>query len=200
MSSADHPFDWSQLDSMDLRERIERLKKRAEELSGGGMLTFEDPAMPPDIQEQFWRQVVETEEKELFPQNQLRLPPVEMPDLSDCGDEEVSRILWGIITELGERRIYLAQTDHLSDRELYECLREAEIRELSTEVIGANGAWHFDILGGYGEEDIQLYLKYYADELTVEDWKAECPDMEIPSHEDPPYDRASRLPAPDRRM
>ena len=107
--------------------------------------------------------MVETEEKERFPQNQLHLPPVDMPDVSDCGDEEVSRILWDIITELGERRIYLEQTDHLSDRELYQCLRSAEIQEPSTEVISANGAWHFDILGGYGEEDIQLYLKDYAD-------------------------------------
>ena len=144
--------------------------------------------------------MVETEEKERFPQNQLRLPPVDMPDVSDCGDEEVSRILWDIITELGEHRIYLEQTDHLSDRELYQCLRSAEIRELSTEVISANGAWNFDILGGYGEEDIQLYLKYYADELPVEDWRAECPDMEIPAHEDLPYDRDSRLPTPDPRF
>ena len=199
MPSAKHPFDWNQLESLDSRERIKCLRKRAEEL-GGEMVSFEAPGMPLDMQEQFWRQVVKTEEKERFPQEQLRLPPVEIPDVSDRSDEEVSRILWEVITELGKRRIYLEQTDHLSDRELYQYLRGADIREVATEVIEANGAYHYDILGGYSEEDIQLYLKYYADELTVESWKAEWPDMEVPSHEDPPSDRDSRLPSPNHQL
>ena len=199
MSSVKRPFDWSQLESLDSRERIKCLKKRAEELGGGEAVTYENPDTPLYILEQFWRQVVKTEEKEHFPHRQLRLPPVEIPDISARSDEEVSGILWKVITELGKRRIYLAQTNHLSDRELCQHLFESDIREASTEVIEANGACHHDVLGSYGDEDLQLYLKYYADELTVEEWRADWPEMEIPPHEDPPYDRDSRLPRPDYR-
>ena len=49
MSFSKHPFDWNQLDSLDLGERINCLKKRAEELSSGDTFSLEDPAMLPDI-------------------------------------------------------------------------------------------------------------------------------------------------------
>ncbi len=199
MSSVKSPFDWSQLESLDSRERIERLKKRAEELGGGEAVSYEDPDTPLHILEQFWTQVVKTEEKEHFPQMQPRLPPVEIPEIGALGDEEVSVILWQVVTELGKRRIYLEQTNHLSDRELLEHLLQSEIREASTEVIDANGACHHDVLGSYSDEDLQLYLKYYADNLTVEEWRADWPALEVPPHEDPPYDRDSRLPKPDYR-
>jgi hypothetical protein len=52
-------------------------------------------------------------------------------------------------------------TDHLSDRELYTDLWTDSLgKENPTMLPNANGAWHILTFGG--DEDHQLYLKYYA--------------------------------------
>jgi hypothetical protein len=60
-----------------------------------------------------------------------------------------------------------------------------------------NGAYHVQPLGACGEEDNQLYLKYYADEDWRRDWHKNFPEDPIPTHEDLPYDRDRLLPKPD---
>jgi hypothetical protein len=42
----------------------------------------------------------------------------------------------------------------------------------------------------------QLYLKYYADEDYRQRWHQDWPNDGIPPHEDPSYDRDSKLPKP----
>jgi hypothetical protein len=54
--------------------------------------------------------------------------------------------------------------------------------------------WHLDILGGCSDEDLRLHLKYYADEEQRRSWLKDCPDYDMPAHEDPPYDRDRLLP------
>ena len=53
---------------------------------------------------------------------------------------------------------------------------------------------HIDLVGSGSEEDIANYLRYYADESTRRDWAREFPDLVLPPHEQPPYDRDRRLP------
>jgi len=52
-------------------------------------------------------------------------------------------------------------------------------------------------LGGCSEEDIQLQMKYYADEEWRQQFQREFPDFVMPEPEDPPYDRDRLLPQPD---
>lgn len=190
------PFDWSELDTLPREERISRLRKRLDELSGGEALHFENENAPPEIIEKFLRDVVQYEEEDMGLVPVVKLPPLEFPGLDDLSDKEVHDLLWQKIHELAARRIFLEQTDHLSDRELYEVLCSSEMRECSTQAIGPNGAIHFDILGGYSNEDIELYLKYYADEVDRAFWMDDWPDDKLPPHEDPPYSRDCRLPTP----
>jgi hypothetical protein len=58
-----------------------------------------------------------------------------------------------------------------------------------------NFSQHIDIIGGFSEEDIQLYLKYYADEEARQRWVEQFPTDIIPDHVTPPYDRDRHLPA-----
>jgi hypothetical protein len=54
-----------------------------------------------------------------------------------------------------------------------------------------------DLVSSGSDEDNELYLKYYADEQTREQWTEDFPDMEIPERVQPPYDRDRLLPQPD---
>jgi hypothetical protein len=94
--------------------------------------------------------------------------------------------------------VFVEQTDHLSDRELYTHLWTESLREeTKATALNANSAYHIQILGGCSEEDMQLYLKYYAEDDFCEQWQKDWPNDPIPAHEDPPYDRDRLLPKPD---
>ncbi|MFZ0430009.1 MAG: hypothetical protein WAO20_17970 [Acidobacteriota bacterium] len=191
------PFDWNELETLPMTERISRLRERLREITGSEMLHYENPNVPPEIIEQSLRQIVQYEEADMGLVPVVKLPPLEFPCLDNLADEEVHELLWQKIRELSDRRIFLDQTDHLSDRELYEVLCSPEMRECTTRAIGPNGAIHFDILGGYSDEDIELYLRYYADTVDRAFWEDDWPGDELPPHEDPPYSRDCRLPSPD---
>lgn len=60
--------------------------------------------------------------------------------------------------------------------------------------LDGNSAWHIQMLGSGGEEDIYLKLKYYADEVEHQHWHKDFLDDVIPEHEDLPYDRDCLLP------
>jgi hypothetical protein len=92
---------------------------------------------------------------------------------------------------------YVHSTNHLSDRELYSYLFNDGLREdtvLFPE--DASFAHHLDLVSSGSEEDIFLWMKYYADEETRQHWLTSFPDYEMPSHEDPPFKRDQDLPKP----
>ena len=112
-------------------------------------------------------------------------------------DERVHAALWELIRQLAARRTYLSSTDHLSDRELYahlvlESLHEAQ---KGVDIPGMN--CHLDILGGCSEEDIELSMRYYADDEYRARWMKDFPDYVMPPKEKPPYDRDRLLPKSD---
>ena len=93
--------------------------------------------------------------------------------------------------------MFLNETNHLSDRELYTLLWTDILRE-ETKLVppDEDSAWRIDLLGSGSEEDTRLYLKYYANEDFRRQWHEDWPDQPIPGHEDPPYDRDRYLPQP----
>lgn len=58
-----------------------------------------------------------------------------------------------------------------------------------------DSAWYIDLLGIGSEEDNLLYLRYYADEETRQQWAQDWPGDILPASETPPYDRDPHLPA-----
>ena len=165
------------------------------ELSHGKMSSSDTSNLPLDVQESFWRRVVETEEAPTTTlTRELEALGVPLPAPDSLDDEQTQSALWIVIDALSGLHVYLEQTDHLSDRELYRLL----IDELLPEEMDAlgDGNWHMPILGGCSLADLQLYLKYYADTKFREFWKLDFPDDDIPAHVDPPYDRDQHLPRP----
>ncbi|MBX9582572.1 MAG: hypothetical protein K2X87_19880, partial [Gemmataceae bacterium] len=105
--------------------------------------------------------------------------------------------LWEVIHALAARNVFLHSTDHLSDRELYDHLVEESLHEV-TKDIPARPGWtqHIDMIGSGSEEDIELYLRYYADDDRRRRWAADWPKHPMPPKEPRPCDRDRLLPRP----
>ena len=181
-------------------DRIKDLKKRAEELSAGQM-KVSDPLddYPEEVEEDFWNYIVNYEEAPWTTHlQQLEDAGVSFPAPDSLNDKELTEKLWELIQKLALLHVFLDQTDHLSDRELYtylvnDCLRQ----ETKAMPLAANFACHIQLLSTGSEEDNFLYLKYYADDDWRKQWHKDWPEDPMPAYEDPPYDRDRRLPKHD---
>lgn len=186
-------------DEDDRDKRIESLKRRAEELCDGQMELGMLDDYPAETEEAFWKHVVDYEEAPWTTHfRQLESAGVSLPAPDSLNDQELTVKLWEVIHKLALLRVFIEQTDHLSDRELYRHLWTDSLRE-ETKVLtpDENSAWHIQILGSGSEEDNRLYLKYYADDDSRQLWREDFPNDPVPAHEDPPYDRDRLLPKPD---
>jgi hypothetical protein len=181
---------------VDQEIRINELREAAREAAGGEMTEWESPDCPPELAEQFWQNVLAYESAgETCHFNQLEELGIELPAPDELDAAALSAKLWEVIRGLARLNVFLSQTDHLNDRELYEHLWQESLREITAD-LPPNSGWtcHLDLLGSGSDEDNALYLKYYADDEWREQWHKDWPDDPIPPHVDPPYDRDSKLP------
>lgn len=197
---ADDELDF---DRVDHEIRINELKERARELTGGAMHDFEpEPTDDPklrEIREAFWEHVVKVEEGGwVSSRQQLQAAGVALPSPEELTDEQLAAKLQEIIDRMAALRTYLYSTNHLSDRELYTRLWEDVLNDEVPEAIASSTDGHhiIDMLGSCSEQDIYLQFKYYADEDDRQHWLKEWPDYDMPPHEEPPYDRDRHLPRP----
>ena len=187
--------DPNDLERVDREIHINELKRQAEELTGGEMVSGESDDMPPEMAEQFWEQVVEYERAPLTTDfAKLEERGVVMTPPEELDDGAVHAKLWEVINALAEMRVFLHFTNHMSDRELYERLWGDALRGERPDLpFSPDGAWHYDFMTG-SDEDIDASMKYSADEEERRVWMRQFPDYNMPDHEDPPYDRDMNLP------
>lgn len=117
------------------------------------------------------------------------LPPAEITD------ETLTPILWELLHNLSLQGFYVSHTDHLSDLDLYAELWERGLRD-PCHLPGRNprGGWFHDFLGSWGEEQMQLWLRYYATDDERAKHTREYPKDNIPPKEKPVSNRDWRLP------
>jgi hypothetical protein len=186
------------LDRIDLEIRFNELREAAQEAAGGEMHVYEHPDTPPAIAEQFWENVLAYEQAEETTHfAQLQRASVALPPPEELSDEQLTAKLWEVIHALASINVFMTQTNHWSDRELYDHLWRDTLREFTMDFPPGSG-WncHIDFLSSGSDEDNLLYLKYYADEDYRQRWHTDWPDDVLPPHEDPKYDRDSKLPKP----
>lgn len=178
------------------QERIEDLKHQVNGVTGGKMISGTSTACPPEIEEKFWEQVLAYETAETVPLfDQLARAGVTLPPPDELSDGDLTSKLWEVIRGLAELGTFLHSTNHMSDRELYAHLWHDSLRVPEPVLPEALGyQTHIDFVSSGSDEDIQTYLRYYADESSRRSWREEWPDMEMPEHEEPPYDRDDHLP------
>jgi hypothetical protein len=170
--------------------------REGEEAGEGGELNWVSEECPPEVAAQFWLSVAAYEQAPWTTHFQELVDAgVELPAPESLDDRQLAAKLWEVIGALARMRVFISQTDHLSDRELYVLLWDDILREpIKSLPLDESSAWHIDFLSGGGEEDTRLYMKYYADEETRRCWLADFPEDELPPHEEPPYDRDRHLP------
>jgi len=180
-------------------DRIEDLKRQAEELCGGQMEVHNLDDCSVEVEEEFWKHIVDYEEAPWTTHfQQLEQAGTSLPPPDSLKDEELTTKLWEVIQKLALLRVFIADTDHLSDRELYAHLWTDTLREETKAMPqAANCACHIQLLSGGSDEDNLLYLKHYADEDWRQQWHKDWPNDPIPEHEDPPYDRDRVMPKAD---
>lgn len=178
--------------------RIESLKRQAEELTGASATPFKSENCSPEIEEQFWEQMVVYEQADdVLPFDLLVKSGISLPPPDDLDDPSLTTKLWEVIHGLSLLGAYLEHTDHLSDRELYVDLWTDLLRQ-PTVLLPDNPdfSYHLDLVGSGSEEDNFIYLKYYADEDYRQRWAQQWPQDVMPEHEPLPYDRDRHLPRP----
>lgn len=180
----------------DRQARIEKLQQKIEELTGEKPVAFGSGNCSLEMEEEFWEYELAVEEGKHAPlfdtlvNGGLHLPA---PDESDDG--ELTEKLWEVIHALAMLGVFLHNTDHLNDRELYEDLWQDVLREdYFIQPANKDYACHLDIIGSGSEEDLFIFLKYYADEGEREWWKEEYPQDDFPAPAQRPYDRDRHLP------
>ena len=117
------------------------------------------------------------------------LPPAELTD------DTLTPILWELLHNLALRGFYVLHTDHLTDRELYAELWTRGLRD-PAHLPGRNprGGWFHDILGSWGDDEMQLWLRYHATDTERAQHAQEWPNSPLPPKETPPARRDWRLP------
>ena len=132
-----------------------------------------------------WTPPAETLARENVP----LLPPAEITD------ETLTPILWELLHNLALRSFYVLHTDHLSDRELYNELWSHGLREpASLAPRDQRGAFFHDFLGSWGEDDTDLWLRFYATDPERAQHARDWPNDTIPPRQPAPYHRDWRLP------
>jgi hypothetical protein len=180
-------------DEPDQEKRIEKLRDEVRKLGG----TFSaEVDMPPDLEEEFLKHILEYEHAQPITLLQLlNNAGLDVPAHDDLDDGELTAKLWEVIERMSSLGAYLLHTNHLSDRELYTYLYSDALREeamLFPE--DPNFSYMIDLTGSGSEEDNQIYFRYYANEEYREQWAKDWPDDQMPPREEPPYARDLRLP------
>ncbi len=175
---------------------IQQLKQQAAELSGSEMISMEGETYSPEVEEQFWEQVVSfAQTKRVLLLEVLVKAGIAVPSPDELDEGQLPAKLWEVIDGLWLQGMYLEHTDHLSDRELYVELWSETLKEEAVLPAEDSGfAYHLDLIGSGSAADTLIYLKYYASASERQEWAAECPEEVMPAHEQPPYDRDRHLP------
>jgi len=193
-------FDPGAEDQADIdREiRIERMKRELDDLAGGSMISGGFGEVLPRLEEVFLERVCEIE-KAPWDTNFTRLVQlgVAMVPPTELDAPSIEKKLKEVIHALASLRCFLEQTDHLNDRELYEWLWSDGLREETPDLTHLEGAWHTSPIGSGNEEDMEIFLKYYASARERDDWKEQFPTDPLPPKCSLPYDRDRNLPRPE---
>lgn len=185
-----------ELSNIDQQIRINELREAAREAAGGEMTDWENSDCPPEIAEEFWSNVLAYESAEQTCHFiQLEQRGIALPAPEELDDQQLTAKLWEVIHALARMNVFLSQTNHWSDRELYAHLWHDSLREITMDLPPDSG-WnhHIDFLSSGSDEDNELYLKFYADEDYRQRWHKDWPNDATPPHVDPPYDRDRHLP------
>ncbi|TVP80642.1 MAG: hypothetical protein EA353_03510 [Puniceicoccaceae bacterium] len=188
-------------DAIDKALRIAELQAELAQLTGEALhphLAEDDEIDPADS----WKAGLDAIEADhsmpLYDILQLRRKFIPKPLARIQGSIDLLENLWLLLYALASIRIFIEETDHLSDAELYALLLNKLLPQNST-LLPINSNWNcrYSICDICDEHDPRqtCYLRYYADESMRAEIAHEYPGSPLPPKEEPPYDRDAFLPS-----
>ena len=180
-------------DEPDQEKRIEKLRSKLKEL--GDEISHESD-LPADMEEEFLKHILAFETAEQLTLMQwLENAGSHVPAPEELADDALTTKLWEVINRMASLGAYLHHTNHLSDRELYSYLYYDALQE-PTVLFPENPGYVYgiDVVGSGSDEDMEIYMKYYADEEYREKWAKDFPDFSMPPREVTAFDRDKDLP------
>lgn len=182
--------------------RLGELRKEVMDRIEGPTFESGTGSMPMETQVAFWEHVLAFESAEESTlaerlENEASFMPPDPKALKS--ESEIHTALWDLLKALASIRVFVCNTDHLCDDDLYRLLVYAALPEPSF-VPPAGSQWNCRINAcehGTREdpEGTMTWLRYYADEEIRSTWDGEVPPKEVP-----PYDRDRFLPVPMEEM
>jgi len=176
-----------------MKNRIEELKQKIREATGENPIFGKIHECPPELEEAFLEHVLAFEtapERTLF--DVLGDLGIELPRPKKLTDRELTAKLWEVIRSLLKQSIVLCNTDHLTDRELYDLLWNDTLRKEF--VISSHFTLHIDMTETGVEDGMPTYLTYYASEAQRQEYLEAYPDFKMPRHVEPPLRRDHLIP------
>ena len=106
------------------------MKSKIKEITGGEFISTISEDCSAEIEEKFWESVLafeQGEQSQLF--QELVKGGLSLPASDELDDRQLTKKLWVTIHALSLLGVFLYNTEHLSDRELYEHLWKDVLRE-----------------------------------------------------------------------
>lgn len=180
-----------------VKARIAFIRKKLAEM--GELMHFSESALDPEMELAFLEQVYAMESQPTITYaHQLIERGVTLPPPDELSDKDLHDKVWDVIHTLAGLRVFLENTNHLTDRELYVELWTNTLNEFTWDMSDAmNGAMHIDLCGSGSEEDTRIWLTYYAGPEDREEWSESFPEEELPEQKPFVVDRDDALPRPD---
>ena len=180
-----------------MKTRIEELRQKIREATGQNPTFGTAPECPPEVEEAFLERVLafETSPSRIL-SDVLADSGVSLPPPDEMNDRQLTAKIWEVINTLLLQRIVVSNSDHLSDRELYELLWKETLREefvICPPELGY--AIHLDMTETGGEDNgMSIYLKYYASGKDRHMYAEAYPGRALPEHVEPPPRRDHLIP------
>jgi len=192
------PYPTDDEAEVDREIRIEKMKRELDGLAGGKMISGGFGEVPSAIEEAFLASACRFEKAELDTNfNRLVRHGLALEPPDELDDATLPAKLEEMLRVLGTMRCFVECTDHLSDRELYIWLWTEGLREETPSLLQlGGGAWHTSPIGSCKDEDIMIFLTYYASDKERRRWREEFPNDPLPPQQQLPYDRDQNLPRP----
>jgi len=185
-----------------LKLRIQQLKNQLDVITGGELsMGTGDGDLPLEAELSFLEHMITMETAPRVSwKTKLEREGYTMPAPHTLSDEAMALELWQVIQRLSEQNVFLSCTNHLSDQELYHYLYDDAMNVENFDLpVHPDRACHIDLVSSGSDEDIQLWLRYYADEETRKQWAADYPKEIMPPAEKPPHQRDHLLPEQEYR-
>ena len=180
----------------DQEECVAKLRIELRKL-GTKIHTIEEFSLTADQEDEFLHRVFDETQEPMSLLRWLQNSGLEVPAPDELDERTLTTKLKEVTEGMAALGAYLVHTNHLSDRDLYEFLSDCFTEEVVLFPENPDYAYIIDLIGGIesgSTEDIQTYLRYYADEKARVKWGHDWPGDKIPKHEELPFDRDRFLP------